>query len=134
MSPPRKSLEERWRLRARTLPPKQWQTDAWFDLVEGVQMRDEGDLESIREWYREALRSFEKLSLRCRQAEAPPAVPKCEADLAQLFLQQGAEDWLEALKMLRAARPAQEVLAKAEQGQRLLIAVQMLEATALDRA
>lgn len=131
MPPLKKSLEQRWRLRASTLRPRQWQTDTWYDLVEAVEMRDEGDLEGIREWFQETLRTFERLLARCQeQAQSPP---NNEADLAQLFLHEGAEAWLRALTMLRAAQPAEVVLDQAQQGQRLLITVQILEATLLSR-
>lgn len=133
MSRPKLSLEELWRLRIGTLRPRQWQTDAWHDLVEALQLRDEGDLESMREWYRDTLRAFEQLVARCQQQEASPALITCESELAELFLRQGAEAWLDGLSWLAAMRPAAEVLRRAEEGQRLMVAVQMLNDSLMAR-
>jgi hypothetical protein len=128
----RRSLEERWRLRASTLRSPQWQTDTWHDLVESLQLRDQGDLPAIREWYRETLSSFEGLAAHCQRQDIP-AVPTCESQVAQSFLRDGAAAWLEALRMLATNQPAEVVLQRAEHGQRLLVSVQLLEARLLSQ-
>lgn len=133
MPQPRKSLEERWRLRARTLRDSQWQTDTWHDLLEAVDLRDEGNLEDLRPWYVETLTNFEKVRRHCEMQPPESDVITCESDLARLFLQEGTAEWLKALALLRSSAAAEAVLTSAEAGQRLLATVQILEATIVGR-
>jgi hypothetical protein len=131
MSPPKRTVEERWRGRLQTLSPRQWQTDTWKDLCEILEMLEAGETEAVEEWIEETRDRFEAARGALRVADYRFALT--EAELAERFLCDGVRDWLDALRLLENGAPTEQVRSRAESGQRFLIGVQMLEQTFASR-
>lgn len=129
MSRPKRSVEERWRSRLLNLAPRQWQTDTWHDLCEALDLIEEGDTESAKDWIDETRSRFEPAFLAAQDRSSDYGLVLSEAELSERFLREGVRDWWRALDLLEQGAPAEVILQKAETGQRLLIGVQMLEQT-----
>ncbi len=129
----RVGLEEVWRERAAALEPERLVTESWLGLKTAVETARAGHGHAVIHWIDRmealCLQTWNDYqSLKLLQEEITR-----ESVLGHLFLQEGLEHWLEALATLReyCAMPKvaveQKVWEKAEEGQRLLLALQMVE-------
>ena len=127
------TTEQVWRLRAATLSEDQLKTETWLDLKAAVQAVWQGAGEEVSDWvdhmeafYLNAWSGYESLNVMEEEVTR-------ESVLGHLFLCEGTEFWLEALACLRdfVEQPSRQLETElwelAEDGQRLLIALQMFE-------
>ncbi len=118
--------EKIWRDEAERLPPSALRTELYEELRSMLALREVGDLETPEAWISEMEDLFESEYARS-EAEAEETGSADEpVILAELFLSEGVEGWFEAFHLFREGAPDAEVLEAAEEGQRLLVLVQLM--------
>lgn len=122
-------IEDKWRARAAELRPKELGTRLWREFQEAMVCFGEGDEDSVEAWLEEKetqfIATYEGFESK-GHSQASKDLSKLARAAQSLFLE-GVESWLEAFGALREKESPQTILEKAEWGQRLLIAVQMLK-------
>lgn len=123
------TVEARWRVRSGLLSDEELDTDLWYDLYDAVEALEEGDRESTLAWSQEVFTQFMGV-WQDYESNTPVFDEEItqESILGHKFLKEGLAFWLEALQELQSVSPdLDQVWEKAENGQRLLVAVQILE-------
>jgi hypothetical protein len=128
-------LERQYRELASQLAESQWRTDT-YRRVESALDRylEDGDEEPLLDALDAMEEILEKAYRPYREAPVLPSEVSAESYVGHRLLQEGIESWFSALEMLREEEdPERETdwagaLKLAEQGNRLLIAVQRLNA------
>ncbi len=124
-----KESEKFWREEASLLPPSALRTELYEELRSMLALRELGDLETPAAWLEDMEDFFEsEYGHSESEAEASESQDPLLA-LAELFLAEGVEGWLEAFHQFREGVPDAEVLQSAEQGQRMLLLVGLLAKT-----
>ena len=122
-------IEDKWRLRAVELGPRELGTRLWREFQEALLCLGEGDQESVEAWLEEKetqfIARYEGVEAKGHSQTSKDLSKRAQA--AQSLFLEGVESWLEAFVALREKEAHQVILEKAEWGQRLLIAVQMLK-------
>lgn len=122
-------VEEKWRREAARLKERQYGTRLWREFEEAMNCLAEGDSESVEAWVDETeaqfLASYEKFEAEGLSEPSKELTNRARA--AQTLLLEGIESWLAAFEALRSDSPDESIREKAEWGQRLLIAVQLLK-------
>lgn len=121
--------EKFWREEASLFPPSALRTELYEELRSMLALRELGDLETPTDWLKDMEDYFES-----EYGQSELEVEECDSqdalvDLAELFLAEGVEGWLEAFHQFREGVPDAEVLQSAEQGQRMLLLVGLLAKT-----
>ena len=122
-------LERMWRGRVSDLTQEQLETELWLDLQELADLFGDGDLDTVEGWLEETAARFQSVWERY---ESDTVIfdeeITSETVLCHHFLKEGAGLWLEALLKLQSGQAdLEDVIRTAEQGQRLLVTVQVME-------
>lgn len=128
------SLEELWLFKASQLGTAQLETETWNDLHKALEAAQSGRTSLVERW----LDCVEEEFLAAWEGyEATDVLEEeitTESVLCHRFLLEGVEGWLEALTIFRETLGPEldrsAILRTAEQAQRLLILVQLLETEA----
>lgn len=122
--------EDRWRRAAAALRPEQLETHTWRELQRALQAEALGRHDLVELWLD---RTEEAVMDAWEGYDRGPILDDevtAESVLGHKLLREGAEAWLDALEMLRESlgqADRQAILARAEQGQRLLVALQTVK-------
>lgn len=122
-------LERVWRGRVADLTQDDLETELWLDLHEVLDLVADGDQDTAESWLEETSHRFQSAWARY-ESETVFFEDEITSEtvLCHRFLKEGAGLWLEALLKLQSGQvDAEEVLRTAEQGQRLLVMVQVIE-------
>lgn len=129
------ALEDEYRRLAENLPDGEWCTENYVLVENGVDIYlDEGDDGPLLEALDTMSLVLESAYRPYREARIVDSEVSAESYVGHKLLQEGVECWLTALEMLRQEEDCPEesgwsdALRKAEEGNRLLIAVQRLNA------
>ncbi len=118
--------EKIWRDEADRLPPSALRTEAFEELRSMLALRETGDLETPEKWLSEMEDLFESEYARSEEESEEAGSQDEPVLLAELFISEGVESWLEAFHLFREGAPEAEVLEAAEEGQRMLVVVQVM--------
>ncbi len=120
-------LESTYRERAGALLDEELDTELWVDLHDAVDFANQGDFDSALDWLEETQARFQAVwnsyetNTRVYEDEIT-----AESVVGHSLLKEGVGHWLAALELLGEG-DLDEVLVRAEAGQRLLVFVQILE-------
>lgn len=120
-------LETTYRERAAALLDEELDTELWVDLHDAVDLAMAGDFDSALDWLEETQARFQSVwnsyeTNTCVYEDEITA----ESVIGHSLLKEGVGHWLAALELLGEG-DLEEVLVRAEFGQRLLVLVQILE-------
>lgn len=122
--------EAHWRLKAQSLRPEQLSSTTWNDLHKALDAAAHSPA-LVEAWISHVEGEFLAQWDSYESSDVLPQEVTSESILGHEFLSQGLEEWLSALAELRDSLDTQvdraSVLARAEAGQRLLVAVQVIE-------
>ena len=130
-----KPLETRWREKAASLGMVVLQTKTWNDLHKALDAAEAGRHALVLRWIDTVEEAFLASWESYEGGDVWEAEVTTEAVLGHRFLQEGIEGWLAALAEFRdtlGQLSRTSILALAEEGQRLLVTVQLNEQEADD--
>lgn len=130
-----KPLEQRWREKAAGLGLVQLETRTWEDLHKALDAAEAGRLSLVGRWIDTVEETFLATWDEYEQSDVLEEEITAESVLGHRLLREGVEAWLEALALFRAnlGHPDRTgILALAEEGQRLLVVVQVVQLEAQD--
>lgn len=130
-------LEQRYREKAAGLGIVQLESRTWDDLNKALDAADAGRLKLVGRWIDSVEESFLAAWESYEHSDILADEITAESVLGHRLLREGIEGWLEALAELRdtlGQHDRRTILAQAEQGQRLLMVVQIVEQEAQDTA
>jgi hypothetical protein len=134
VEPPADRIEREIRAIASNLEDDRWATESYLSLEEGVDIfLDEDDDEALLETIEDMEEILEKAYHPYREAQVVDSEITAESAATHKLLMEGIESWISALEMLREEDSGDETdwsgaLARAEHGNRLLVAVQVYNA------
>jgi hypothetical protein len=130
-----KPLEQRWREKAAGLGLVQLETRTWDDLHKALDAAEAGRLSLVGRWIDKVEETFLATWDGYEQSDVLEEEITAESVLGHRLLREGVEAWLEALALFRDTLGNLDragILALAEEGQRLLIVVQVIQREAQD--
>lgn len=135
VEPPALRIEREIRVIADELEEEKWATESYLTLEECVDiLLDEDDDEPLLQALEEMEELLEKAYRPYREARVVDSEITAESAAAHRVLMEGIESWMTALEMIRQEDDPEEetdwsgALARAEYGNRLLVAVQVFNA------
>lgn len=123
--------ETKCRNRAAELGPAELGSPFWMDLHEALEAAEKGEVTSVECWLDEVEETFLRSLDTYESGDLIEEEISQESVLCHRFLIEGAECWLGALSEFRESLGKEldrtEILARAGQGQRLLVLVKQIE-------
>jgi len=128
----RGTLEEVWSKRAGEFTPEELRTETWVHFERACQMVERGDGKVLIRWVDKKVKEVRAVWSDYSRLPVSAGEITMESEMCHRFLKHGTECWVKALLGLRAkilvGGSCDNVLKCAEEGQRLLLAVQKFEA------
>jgi len=124
------SLEQEFRLLARSFDRSQWLSRSYQRLVKALQDWEQGHAQPLLEYLDPKRQLLEEAWARYERTPVLSSEITAETIVGHRLLQESIELWMQALDLVEQAtetgQPFSEALALAEQGNRLLVAVERL--------